>query len=48
MDEEERRFGCVMVDGCGTEELEVPSGSGDMSARDGRVESNVKAKVFPR
>jgi len=47
MDEKEGRFSCVMVDRCGTEELEVPSGSGDISARDGRMESDVKPKVFP-
>lgn len=47
MDEKERRFRCVMVDRCGTEELEVSSGSGDISARDGRMESDVKPKVFP-
>jgi len=35
------------VGGYGTEELEVPSGSGDVGARDGRVESDGEPKVLP-
>ena len=46
VDEEERRFGCVVVSGCGAEELEVSPGGGDMSASDGRVELDVKPKVL--
>ena len=47
MNEEERGFGCVLVDGCGTEELEVSPRSGDMSTRNGMVEFNGKPKVSP-
>jgi len=47
MDEKDGRFRYVMVDRCGTEELKVSSGGGDISARDGRMESDVKPKVFP-
>jgi hypothetical protein len=47
MDEKERRFGCVVVGRCGTEELEVSSGSRDMSTRNGRMKSDVKPKVSP-
>jgi hypothetical protein len=47
MNEEEGRLGCVIIDRCGAEELEVSSGSGDMSARDGIVEFDGKPKVFP-
>jgi len=46
VDEEERGFGCVVIDRCGIEELEVSPGSGDMGARDRRVELDVKPKVF--
>jgi hypothetical protein len=37
VNEEEGRFGCVMVGWCGTEKLEVSSRSIDMGARDRRV-----------
>lgn len=47
VNEEEGRFGRVVVGRCGTEELKVSSGSGDMGARDARVEFNAEPEVFP-
>ena len=47
MDEEERRFRWVVVGGYSTEEFDIPSRSGDVGTRDGRVESDGESKVLP-
>ena len=45
VDEEEGRFGHVVTDGSGAEELETASRSGDVDARGGMVESDVEPEV---